>query len=76
MADPLSFVQKLQLKQDVGIPEPLKVADIPNIQWEKYTKNVEFLKQKKKHSTRHKRGSSVSARSSPLSFQAESTMSK
>ena len=35
LADPIAFVNKLQNKEDVGLPTPPVLPDMPHIDWEK-----------------------------------------
>jgi hypothetical protein len=35
LADPIGFVKKLQNKEDLGLPEPPQVPELPEIDWEK-----------------------------------------
>ena len=35
LADPIAFVKKLQNKEDLGLPTPPQVLDLPDIDWEK-----------------------------------------
>lgn len=57
LSNPIKFVEKLQSRQDPGIPEPLKVARLPILHWEQYTSSVDPLSlAARKHMTRKKRG--------------------
>ncbi|XP_060561473.1 ZZ-type zinc finger-containing protein 3-like [Ruditapes philippinarum] len=42
LADPIQFVDKLQKRQDLRLPKPQNVAELPDISWEKYTSNLDF----------------------------------
>lgn len=37
LADPIRFVERLQKKEDLGIPLPQLVAPLPNIDWSQYS---------------------------------------
>ncbi|XP_060066082.1 ZZ-type zinc finger-containing protein 3-like [Ylistrum balloti] len=56
LKDPISFVEKLQSGADIGFPRRQHVANIPSLNWGKYTKNVDFSSLGvPKHMTRLKR---------------------
>ncbi|OWF52606.1 ZZ-type zinc finger-containing protein 3-like [Mizuhopecten yessoensis] len=56
LKDPIEFVKKLQSGADIGFPRRQQVATIPNLNWGKYTKNVDFSSLGlPKHMTRLKR---------------------
>lgn len=56
LKDPIDFVNKLQHGVDLGLPKPQQVADLPDINWEKYTSSVDFANLGfPKHLTRLKR---------------------
>lgn len=42
LSDPIKFVEKLQRGQDLNLPKSQKVIDLPQINWEKYTSNLDF----------------------------------
>lgn len=42
LKDPIAFVDKLQQNKNFGFPLPQSVAVLPSIDWEKYTRNVDF----------------------------------
>lgn len=56
LADPIQFVENLQLKVDMGIPPPQEVAELPYIPWTEYTSNMDAVlsSYSSKHSTRLK----------------------
>lgn len=57
MAEPLQFVKKLQKGENLGFPLPQKIADLPDISWEKYTNNANFSHfASSRHKTRNKKG--------------------
>ena len=59
LEDPVKFVEKLQCKIDVGLPKPLKVAQLPMVHWERYTNNIDPINfARRKHMTRRKPGTS------------------
>lgn len=67
LQDPMKFVEKLQRGEDLGIPEPQIIAELPNIDWSAYdvTMPVESLKpHTRKISGRPTDGSSDSAMNS------------
>jgi hypothetical protein len=41
LQDPLGFLSKLQ-KGEVSLPAPQKIAEIPEVNWERYTSSVDF----------------------------------
>lgn len=56
LKNPIAFVEKLQNGTDIGFPRRQQVAAIPPLNWEKYTKNVDFSSLGlPKHMTRLKR---------------------
>ncbi|XP_005998983.1 ZZ-type zinc finger-containing protein 3 isoform X2 [Latimeria chalumnae] len=55
LKDPITFVEKLQKKVDVGLPCPQRVVQLPEIAWEQYTSslgNFEREFRNKKRTTR------------------------
>lgn len=42
LKDPIDFVNKLQHGADLGLPKAQRVAELPAINWEKYTSSVDF----------------------------------
>lgn len=56
LKDPIKFVDKLQKQEDLGLPKPQTVAQIPSLNWDNYTSNVDFTSLGiPKHGTRLKR---------------------
>lgn len=56
LKDPIDFVNRLQHGVDLGLPKPQQVAELPDINWEKYTSSVDFSSLGfPKHLTRLKR---------------------
>ena len=56
LKDPIEYVRKLQNGEDVGIPPPQNIANLPNIHWENYTSSVDPATfGKHKHMTRNKK---------------------
>ncbi|KAK3088122.1 hypothetical protein FSP39_014998 [Pinctada imbricata] len=56
LEDPIAFVDKLQHGVDLGIPKAQKIAEVPEIPWEKYTSCMDFSTLiVPKHMTRLKR---------------------
>ncbi|KAM9325268.1 ZZ-type zinc finger-containing protein 3 [Gastrophryne carolinensis] len=37
LADPITFIEKLQKKIDIGIPRPQRIVQLPDISWDQYT---------------------------------------
>lgn len=54
LSDPITFVQKLQQKEDLGLPKRQSIASIPTIEWDKYTSKIGSFSWKHKHRTRFK----------------------
>ncbi|CAN7977257.1 unnamed protein product [Ixodes persulcatus] len=53
LSDPIRFVERLQKKEDVGIPLPQTVPQIPNIDWSQYSlSNTAFGFEGKRQFTR------------------------
>ncbi|XP_029380702.1 ZZ-type zinc finger-containing protein 3 [Echeneis naucrates] len=53
LADPISFVEQLQKRVDLGLPCPQRVVQLPDIAWEQYTSGLgdferEFCDKKRK----------------------------
>ena len=46
LRDPLKFVEKLQSGQSLNFPAKIAVAEIPDIQWEKYRVNSPVVAKK------------------------------
>ena len=42
LKDPIDFVDKLQQGVDMNLPKQQKIAELPVINWEKYTSSVDF----------------------------------
>ncbi|XP_037271598.2 ada2a-containing complex component 1 [Rhipicephalus microplus] len=54
LADPIRFVERLQKKEDLGIPLPQLVAPLPNIDWSQYSlTGIQRGIEKKRQLTRH-----------------------
>ncbi|KAH6922839.1 hypothetical protein HPB50_019841 [Hyalomma asiaticum] len=57
LADPIRFVERLQKKEDLGIPLPQLVASLPNIDWSQYSlmgiqQGIEGKRQLTRHAAR------------------------
>ena len=56
LEDPIAFVQKLQNREELGLPRPQKVAQIPQVAWGSYTGSIALeQKHKHRHMTRYNR---------------------
>ena len=54
--DPIGFVAKLQRGEDCGLPQAIHIAEIPTINWQQYTTNIDQkMLGRHKHMTRHKK---------------------
>ncbi|XP_076092237.1 ZZ-type zinc finger-containing protein 3-like isoform X2 [Mytilus galloprovincialis] len=42
LEDPIGFVDKLQRGEDLNLPKQQRIAELPMINWEKYTSTVDF----------------------------------
>jgi hypothetical protein len=51
LKDPIAFVRKLQNKEDLKLPKPLNVAEVPSVNWDQYSGSI-ALEQKHRHRTR------------------------
>jgi len=57
LADPLKFVERLQKGENLGLPVPIKIPELPEIAWEKYTNNANFSQfATSRHKTRKQKG--------------------
>lgn len=53
LKSPIEFVEKLQSQEDMGFPRPQNVAEIPDVDWEKYASSINLkLFQENKSKTR------------------------
>ncbi|KAG7259886.1 hypothetical protein CRUP_038011 [Coryphaenoides rupestris] len=43
LADPISFVEQLQKRVNMGTPRPQRVVQLPDIAWDKYTSGLDAL---------------------------------
>ena len=60
LSDPLTFVQKLQRGQNLNLPKPQQIAEIPAIEWENYAVKFDLGKQfDHLHMTRFKKDKDV-----------------
>ncbi|GFO42076.1 ZZ-type Zinc finger-containing protein 3-like [Plakobranchus ocellatus] len=57
LENPLSFVEQLQKGTDLALPKSQKIAELPDIQWEKYSTNTNFSSfgSSSQHMTRNKK---------------------
>jgi len=55
LANPIAFVEKLQRKEDLNLPQPQNIINLPSIDWDKYSRNVNVASFTHKHMTRNKK---------------------
>ena len=60
LENPLLFAENLQKGVHLALPKPQKIAELPDIQWEKYSLNTNFsaFGSSSQHMTRNKKTSS------------------
>lgn len=51
LKNPIAFVRKLQNKEDLKLPKPQKVTEVPVVNWDQYTGSMAY-DQKHRHRTR------------------------
>ncbi|CAN8001749.1 unnamed protein product [Ixodes hexagonus] len=74
LADPIRFVERLQKKEDVGIPLPQTVPQIPNIDWSQYSlSNTQFGFEGKRQFTRQTAKSEPKPASAPPQASTQSS---
>uniref|UniRef100_T1JA06 ZZ-type zinc finger-containing protein 3 n=1 Tax=Strigamia maritima TaxID=126957 RepID=T1JA06_STRMM len=54
LANPIEFVEKLQRKEDLNLPNPQVLAQLPCIDWDKYTRSFSPHAFNHRHKTRNK----------------------
>ncbi|RUS88055.1 hypothetical protein EGW08_004221 [Elysia chlorotica] len=66
LENPLLFVENLQKGVDLALPKPQKIAELPDIQWEKYSlgSNLSSFASSSQHMTRNKKTSNEGAEKS------------
>lgn len=65
LANPIEFVEKLQMKEDMNLPQLQEIYSIPLVDWEKYSRNVNFASLTHKHMTRHKKSNATTSSVQP-----------
>ncbi|KAL1433787.1 hypothetical protein MTO96_012316 [Rhipicephalus appendiculatus] len=68
LADPIRFVERLQKKEDLGIPLPQLVAPLPNIDWSQYSlmgiqQGIEGKRQLTRHAAKAEQRNAQSSQS-------------
>lgn len=61
LANPITFVEKLQRNEDLGLPQPQQVTSLPTIDWGKYVRSTSFTSFSHNHMTRHKKPQAASS---------------
>lgn len=76
LSDPIRFVERLQKKEDVGIPLPQTVPQIPSIDWSQYSlSNTSFGFEGRRQFTRQTAKAEPKAESKPTGSQSSTQSS-